>query len=389
MGIGLLIAIVAGAMAEDLIRQRMRLADAVDQLQRSDRFRSDLVSSLSSDARSPVAIILAEAAAKAVGGVRSRVRLFLPGGRQHCYVWPPDTREDDSFDRTVTVVHRGDEIGDISVAKADGSSIAPEEDKLLVDLASQAGLALRNLRLADELEERLVELQASRQRFVTAQDQELRRVERDIHDGSQQQLVALAINLGLAKTLVGEDPVGAESLLEQLKGDAREALETLRDLARGLFPPLLVDSGLVPALQSHVAKMDLQAEVHADSKAVARFDPRVETAVYFFCREGLQNAAKHAPGHPVTVRLVVQDGWLGFSVSDDGPGFDPSTVTEGTGLRNLADRVEALGGHLEIRSAPGQGTTIAGQVPAMGVAEPHISEEAKNVPAASTTSSSV
>jgi len=377
MGIGLLIALVAGIMAEDLVRQRARLAHAFDQLSRSDRFRSDLVSSLTSDVRSPVALILAEAAAKGVGGVRSRVRLFLSGGNEHCYVWPPDSLEDAEFDRTVTVLHQGEEVGDISVAKADGETITDDEQRLLEDLASQAALALRNLRLAGELEERLEELQASRQRIVTAQDQERRRIERDIHDGAQQQLVALAINLGLAKVLVDEDPREAERLLDQLKADARDALETLRDLARGLFPPLLVDSGLAAALRSHIEKMGMDAEIRADPLATTRFDTRVEAAVYFCCREALQNASKHAPGAHVVVMLAVQDGWLGFSVADSGPGFDTSTVIKGSGLRNLADRLEALGGHLETRSAPGQGTTVAGQVPAkvVGGDDPTVAPE--------------
>ncbi len=364
MGIGLLIALVAGIMAEDLVRQRMRLADAFEQLSRSDRFRSDLVSSLASDARSSVALILAEAAAKGVAGVRSRVRLFPREGKEHCYMWPSDSSEDAEFDRTVTVVHQGEEVGDISVAKADGQTITDEEQRLLEELSSQAALALRNLRLAGELEERLEELQASRQRIVTAQDEERRRIERDIHDGAQQQLVALAINLGLAKALVEEDPSEAERLLDQLKADARDALETLRDLARGLYPPLLVDNGVAAALRSHIEKMGMDAEVHADSLATTRFETQVEAAVYFCCREALQNASKHAPGAHVVVMLAVQADCLGFSVADSGPGFDTSTVAEGSGLRNLADRLEALGGHLEVRSALGQGTTVAGQVPA-------------------------
>jgi signal transduction histidine kinase len=363
MGIGLLIALVSGIMAEDLVRQRTRLAEAFEQLRRSDRFRSDLVSSLASDARSPVALILAEAAAKGVGGVRSRVRLFPTEGNELCFVWPPESSEDASFDRTVTVVHQGEEVGDISVAKAEGQTITDEEQRLLEELGSQAALALRNLRLAGELEERLQELQASRQRIVTAQDQERRRIERDIHDGAQQQLVALAINLGLAKALVDEDPSEAERLLDQLKSDARDALETLRDLARGLYPPLLVDNGVAAALRSHIQKTGLDAEVHADSLATTRLETEVEAAVYFCCREALQNASKHAPGAHAVVTLAVQAGCLGFSVADDGPGFDTKVTAEGSGLRNLADRLEALGGHLEIRSAPGQGTTVAGQVP--------------------------
>ncbi len=365
MGIGFLIALVAGLMAEDLIRQRSRLSDAVDQLRRSDRFRSDLISSLAYDGRNPVAIILAEAAAKGVGGVRSRVRLFLADGREQCYVWPPETDEHDSFDHTVEVVHRGELVGDIAVSKPDGATMTGEEHRLLEELASQAALALRNLRLTGELEERLEELRASRARIVSAGDQERRRVERDIHDGAQQQLVALAINLGLAKSLVAEEPEEAERLLDQLKADARDALETLRDLARGLFPPLLVDRGVAAAVRAHIDKMGIAADVRADSVGDRRFHPQVEAAVYFCCREAIQNASKHAPGSPIAVTLVVQGDWLAFSVADAGPGFDTSTVGEGSGLRNLADRVEALGGHLELRSAPGQGTTVAGQVPAV------------------------
>ncbi len=364
MGVGFLMAVVVGLMAEDLVRQRRRLAEALDQLQRAENFRSDLIWSLASEVQSPVAVILAEAAAKGVGGVRSRVRLVRSGGREVCYVWPTGVSEDEAFDRTVTVVHQGETVGDISVAKEEGEALTEADEQLLNDLASQAALALRNARLADELQERLEELRASRQRIVTAQDRERRRIERDIHDGAQQQLVAMAINLGLAKTLVGTDPEGASRVLEQLQGDTREVLETLRDLARGLFPPVLVESGLVPALQAHVAKMGLEAQVVTDSVATTRFDPQVEAAVYFCCREALQNASKHAPGTPVTVRVVADDGWLVFSVSDSGPGFDPATVAEGSGLRNLADRLEALGGHLEIRSAPGHGTTIGGRVPA-------------------------
>ena len=389
MGIGLLIALVAGLMAEDLVRQRGRLSAALEQLQRSDRFRSDLVSSLAYEAESPVAIILAEAAAKAVGGVSSRVRLFLPQGRDRCYVWPPDTPEDDSFDRTVTVVHQGEEVGDISVSKADGAVLTDDEEKMLEGLASQAALALRNLRLTGELEERLEELRASRQRIVTAGDQERRRVERDIHDGAQQQLVALAINLGLAKTLVAQDPQEAERLLEQLKGEARDALETLRDLARGVFPPLLVDSGVVSALRAHVAKMGIPAQFHADSIDAVRFDPQLEAAVYFCCREALQNAAKHAPGSPVTVTLVVEDGWLVFSVTDAGPGFDPNKVRRGSGLTNMADRVAALGGQLECISAPGQGTTITGQVPARPPMGDRTGEVAAPLPAGSSARTAV
>ena len=363
MGIGLLIALAAGLMARDLYRERIRLAAAFTQLRRIDGFRSALVSSLATDTRSPVVIILVEAAAKAVDGVRSRVRLFLPGGGEHCEMWPPDSTDTGDFDRVEPVVYQGEVVGDISVAKGTGQPLSESEEQLLAGLASQAGLALRNLRLVAQLEETVAELRASRQRIVTAQDRERRRMERDIHDGAQQQLVAIAVNLGLAQQMVSDAPDAAVEILASLKRDVGDALETLRDLARGLFPPLLIESGLAAALRAHLAKVRLEPTIDVDGVAGARFDPQVEAAVWFCCLEALQNASKHAPGAPVAVRLAVEAGWLEFSVTDHGPGFDTHHVERGSGLRNLADRIDSVGGHLELRSVPGEGTTITGRVP--------------------------
>ena len=312
---------------------------------------------------------MAEAAARGVGGVRGRVRLFLPGGGDAQFLWPGGA-EDDRFDRTVAVVHQGVVVGDVSVAKAAGDHINDSEDKLLADLAAQAGLAMSNLRLTSELQARLEELRASRQRIVAAQDQERRRMERDIHDGAQQQLVSVAVKLGLARKLLAEDPDKAAEILEQLANESREALETLRDLARGIFPPLLVDKGPVVALEAHVAKLGLNAEIDAGPLAGARFDPQVETAVYFCTREALQNASKHAPGAPVQVCLSFEDGWLRFWVTDAGPGFDPAAVSMGSGVQNMADRLEAVGGSFRLTSAPGRGTTVEGRVPAQPRAGP-------------------
>ena len=195
-------------------------------------------------------------------------------------------------------------------------------------------------------------------------------MERDIHDGAQQQLVSVAVKLGLARKLLAEDPDKAAEILEQLANESREALETLRDLARGIFPPLLVDKGPVVALEAHVAKLGLNAEIDAGPLAGARFDPQVETAVYFCTREALQNASKHAPGAPVQVRLSFEDGWLRFWVTDAGPGFDPAAVSMGSGVQNMADRLEAVGGSFRLTSAPGRGTTVEGRVPAQPRAGP-------------------
>lgn len=310
---------------------------------------------------------MAEAAAKGVGGTRSRVKLFLPGGGQQVVTWPVDSSAD-SFDRTLKVTHQGEEVGELAVAKAPGEQITKGEDKLLSDLVSQAGLAMRNLRLTGELQNKLVELQESRKRIVAAQDEERRRMERDIHDGAQQQLVAMAVELGMAESLLS-DSAKASELLDQLIKDADGTVETLRDLARGLFPQILGERGLVAGVESHAQKSGSRARV-IDEIGGARFDLEVEVNVYFVIREALQNASKHAPGAPITITLAERGGLLDFSVKDEGPGFDANKVRLGSGLQNMADRVEALGGAFEIDSSPGTGTKLTGHIPAHELAGP-------------------
>lgn len=320
-------------------------------------FSHRMAESLSLDQMLPQ---MAEAAAKGVGGNRSQVKLFLPSGAEQVLSWPTDS-SGNRFDRTILVTHQGEPVGEISVGKAPGEQITKSEDKLLQDLASQAGLAMRNLRLTGELQQKLIELQESRKRIVAAQDEERRRMERDIHDGAQQQLVSMAVKLGLAGNIAPRDSEKAAALLDELKGEAEEALETLRDLARGLFPQVLVDQGLVAAVESHIQKMGLNARV--EDRLGARIDLEIEANAYFCIREALQNASKHAKGAAVEIRLNTHDGQLGFTVKDKGPGFDPNKVRMGSGLQNMKDRIEALGGLLTIESVPGHGTIIKGRVP--------------------------
>jgi signal transduction histidine kinase len=180
---------------------------------------------------------------------------------------------------------------------------------------------LRNVRLTEELLARLEDLRASRQRLVAAQDQERRRLERNIHDGAQQQLVALAVKIRLARQLGTKDPGKANELLEQTEQEVSQALEDLRDLARGIYPPLLADRGLVAALEAQARRAPFPVEVHGDS--ISRYPQEQEACVYFCVLEAMQNTAKYAQAGHVSVRLVEDGGRLEFTVADDGVGFDP------------------------------------------------------------------
>jgi signal transduction histidine kinase len=263
--------------------------------------------------------------------------------------------------RSVEVRHQGELLGALSVNKRRGEALTPIEHKLVDDLAHQAGLVLKNVGLTADLQARLEDLRASRQRLVSAQDEERRRLERNLHDGAQQHLVALKVKLGLAETLLARDPAKATATLQQLKGDADDALETLRDLARGIYPPLLAEKGLVTALESQARKATLPVLV--DAEGITRYQQDLEAAVYFCVLEALQNVQKYAKATQATVRLREADGRLQVEVEDDGAGFDVATAERGAGLTNMEDRLDAVGGDLSIRSSPGSGTRLSVSLP--------------------------
>jgi signal transduction histidine kinase len=266
----------------------------------------------------------------------------------------------EGVDRALPVRHQGELLGALSVTKSKGDPLRPAEEKLMEDLASGAGLVLRNVRLTEELMERLREIQRSRQRIVAAQDEERRKLERNLHDGAQQQLVALQVKLSLAER-IAEEGCRVKDQLGALKQEATDALENLRDLARGIYPPLLADQGLAAALSSQARKATFPVSIEADG--IGRYPQEAEAAVYFCCLEALQNVAKYAGATHAILRLHGQDGELTFEVQDDGAGFDTSKTSYGTGLQGMADRLSAQGGTLEVRSATGQGTTVIGRVP--------------------------
>ncbi len=238
---------------------------------------------------------------------------------------------------------------------------ALDTDPELVAAAGQALLlAIENGRLTAELESTNAELRATRARIVATGDAERRRIERDLHDGAQQHLVALSMKVGLARELA--DPEAAQRL-DDVGEELEEILVELRDLAHGLYPPVLREFGLREALASVVRRSAPPAKLEAP--AIGRYSEDVEAAVYFCCVEGLQNAAKHAGlGATAVIRLWERDGRLDFEIVDDGAGFDgESAWGSRNGFTNMTDRMASVGGTLSVDSVQGQGTTVRGSLP--------------------------
>jgi signal transduction histidine kinase len=309
---------------------------------------------------------MAQLVAEATGA--RRVDVWLRVGRElHPEVtWPADTPfhpartiESDSApelgdEHGIEVRHQGELLGAITLEPAPDDPMNPSKEELLRDLASQAGLVLRNVGLIEEL-------RASRQRLVAAQDAERRRIERNIHDGVQQQLVALNVQLGLLARAATQDPERAAEMATTLQGRATSTLEELRDLARGIYPPLLADKGLETALEAQARKAAVPT--HVTATGIGRYPEAVEGAVYFSVLEALNNVAKYAGATSARITLAQRDGSLEFEVRDDGRGFDPSTTGYGTGLQGIADRLDSIGGELKIESGAGAGTLVAGRIP--------------------------
>jgi signal transduction histidine kinase len=245
------------------------------------------------------------------------------------------------------------------VAKVSFDATAVERATLESALA-EARTELENERLRAAIALQLVEVRESRARIVAAQLAERHKLERNLHDGAQQQLVALGVQLALARRVAQKEAPGLAESLETLQTQTTDALENLRDLARGVYPPLLADEGLVAAIDAQARRAPLPVRVESDG--LGRYPQDVETAVYFCTLEALQNAAKYAHPKEVVVRLRLDGDDLVFTIRDDGQGFDQATTKLGSGLQNMADRLEALGGDLSISSAPGRGTTIEGRL---------------------------
>jgi signal transduction histidine kinase len=308
---------------------------------------------------------MAQILGQATGAASARVWLRLGAELRPAASWPTDAEPAQvafvanevlptiEGETVVEVRDRSELLGALSVAMPPSDPMNPSKERLVRDLASQAGLVLRNVRLVEEL-------RSSQRRLVRAQDRERRRLERNIHDGSQQQLVALSVKTRLARDLTARDPAQAAELLTQIDAEIQTALGDLRDLARGIYPPLLIDEGLRAALDAQARRSPVPTTVRADG--LGRYAPEVEAAVYFSCLEALQNVVKYAEASSATVILAQSNGHLTFEVVDDGRGFDPAAERTGTGLQGIADRLGALHGEVTIRSEPGAGTRVRGRI---------------------------
>jgi signal transduction histidine kinase len=309
---------------------------------------------------------MAELLGQATGATSAHVWIAVGDGFRPVASWPADVPADaipnpdaigvdtERAAGMAAVRDRGEVLGALSVDMPASDPMSPAKQRIVGDLAAQAGLLLRNVRLIEELRD-------SRRRIVSAQDDRAKRLERDIHDGAQQQLVALAVKARLARALTERDPARVGEMLGEIETETQAALEDLRDLARGIYPPLLADRGLVEALGAQARKSPVPVTIEPDG--LGRYRPEVEAGVYFSVLEALQNVAKYAEARSVRVMLGADAAEVRFEVTDDGRGFDPSDTKLGTGLQGIVDRVSALGGEVEITSHPGRGTTVAGRVP--------------------------
>jgi len=325
---------------------------------------------------------MARALAEGTGAMRATVWLKVGGDLRPDAFWPsqetpplaalPMAGEELPAVPDATLLlpvrYRGQLLGALSLTKRPGETLTANEDKLARDLAGQAGLVLRNVALTEDLLASLRDLEVSRSRMVSAEEEERQRLEGRIEDGARRELEATAIALdGIPQLLQGDDREGAVRELGGVSERATRALESLRDVARGVYPPLLADQGLVAALEAQARRAT--TPTHVDASGLRRHDQDVEAAVYFCCLEAMQNALRHAGASSLNVRVHERDDAITFEVSDDGTGFDGDGVRRGLGLTGMADRVSALGGELEVHSQPGGGTSVGGWVP-LWVREP-------------------
>jgi signal transduction histidine kinase len=326
---------------------------------------------------------MARLLADGTGAQWAQVLLIVDGTPELAATWPTDapgidaaaldaTGPDSPGVRSLDVVLDGERLGILRVHETEDQPLGVVAQRLFTGLAAQAGLVLYRARLradlarrADELAARADDLQESRQRLVDAHDAERRRLERDIHDGAQQHLVALVVNLRLAQTLAQRAPERARAVLDEQVAAVDTAIATLVALSRGLYPQALSEEGVAAALRIAVggAPGSGAVPVTVIDHGIGRLPDEVEAAVYFSTVEAVQNAAKHASATTITVELATADETARVVVRDDGVGFDPKSARAGNGLGNMRDRIDAVGGALLLHSRPGDGAEVSIAIP--------------------------
>ena len=365
---GLLLQIVATslvAVAFEPVRHRAQLwANRLVYGQRATPYEvlSDLTTRLSSGEEGEDLLgHMAERLSDATAADRATIWLLDDRGFTVGATWPEDQpRPHEPVGELFEVRHDDSVVGAFEVVKPEGTVLSTTERSLIGDLAGSAGAVLGYQRLNDSLQAKAAELAESRARLVSVQDDERRRLERDLHDGAQQLIVALKVKIGLARTLAdGQRADELRDFLVALEKEAQSALDEVRSLAKGIYPPVLESDGLASAVSGLGSSS--AGDVIVSSEGVGRYQRDVEAAIYFNISEAVTNAVKHASG-PIYIDLVEAHGQIRFSVRDSGPGFDVGAVNGGSGLQNLRDRIDAVGGVLEISSGD-QGTTIEGMVP--------------------------
>jgi signal transduction histidine kinase len=299
---------------------------------------------------------LRQALARALGDPSLQLAFWFPA--DNCYVDGEGATvnlPDGSSNRGSTFVERDGQ----PVAVLLHDPVLEHNTQLVRSVCAAASLALENERLQAELRAQLVELQASRARLVEATDTERRRIERDLHDGTQQRLVSIAMSLGLLEAKLPEQATAVQPLVHEARQALASALEELRELTHGINPPLLTERGLPAALDELCRRAALPA--YLSLRVARRLPDQVESAAYFMASEALTNASKHAHARGVTMTASYENQCLTVEVADDGIGG--ANIAGGSGLRGLADRVEALGGRFTVSSPVGRGTTLRAEIP--------------------------
>jgi signal transduction histidine kinase len=294
---------------------------------------------------------------------RAEIRVRRDGRMVCALAWPSaDPKVGDERATTIPISHHGVELGQLVLSTSPGQRMSEQDRMLAAQVASGMGLALSNRSLTDTLERRVVELRDSRRRLVALQDETRRRLERDLHDGAQQQLVALRVKLGLARKIAQADgATQTDTILARLADQADALVDRMREFARGIYPPLLEAEGLEAAIAAVARRSPIPVSVSTDG--IDRYERDVESTVNVCISEALRNVAEHAGASRARVRLDESDGVLTFEVCDDGQGFDVDASAYGVGLTNMADRIDALAGTLRVLSTPEGGTQIVGVVP--------------------------